>query len=126
MKVNYNGKKVYSGDSTDLLDLAGKLSTDLGQAVKESDLVIEYSPEELAAQVDAVKNKGELYAETGVTVPFTSKDAVGLLQIKSAFELGAEQTVMVFTNGERLPLTPDTFPDFAAWFVQKRNSFYIS
>lgn len=77
-------------------------------------------------KVDKLKVKyfGEMYADAEVLVPFTSEDAAGLLQVKAAFELGATDTTMVFSNGEKLPLTSETFPGFAAWFTQKRNSFY--
>ncbi len=77
-------------------------------------------------KVDQLKVKyfGEEYGDSGVQVPFTSDDAMGLLQVKAAFELGADDTVMVFSNDQKLPLTPESFPAFAAWFTQKRNSFY--
>jgi len=76
------------------------------------------------AELSQKKRKGEVYAKTGVTVPFTSQDAMGLLQVKAAFELGAASTIMLFSNGQKLPMTAEDFPAFAVWFTQKRNSFF--
>lgn len=68
--------------------------------------------------------RGEEYAESGVMVPFRSDDALGLLQVKAAFDLGVSRTVIEFSNGQKLPMTPAEFPAFAKWFAEKRNSFY--
>lgn len=76
-----------------------------------------------AAASDA-KRIGEVYADTGITVPFASEDALALMQVQAAFGLGVKNTVIQFSNGAELPMTPDKFPAFASWFVNKRNSFY--
>lgn len=70
------------------------------------------------------KRNGEVYADTGVTVSFTSDDAMALLQVKAAFELGATSTVIEFSNGQKLPMTADKFLAFAGWFTAKRNAFF--
>ena len=61
----------------------------------------------------------------GYMIPFTSEDAVGLLQVSAAFELGIQNTNIEFSNGTKMPITKDEFPAFAAWFVEQRNSFFV-
>jgi len=75
---------------------------------------------------EANKNNGEVYVLNGVDylVPFTSIDAVGMMQVKTAFEMGEIATNIKFTNGTTLPILVTEFLPFALWFVQKRNSFY--
>lgn len=60
----------------------------------------------------------------GTSVSLTSEDANALLQIKTAFELGATRTIMKFKNGTNMEMTPDIFAKFAPWFVEKRNEFF--
>ena len=60
----------------------------------------------------------------GTSVSLTSADALALMQIKTAFEMGETRTVFKFKNGEEMDLTPTIFAEFAPWFVQKRNEFF--
>lgn len=60
----------------------------------------------------------------GTNISLTSKDAIALLQIKAAFELGADRTVFKFENGTKMEMTPEMFPEFAAFFVKRRNEFF--
>jgi hypothetical protein len=73
---------------------------------------------------DDLKRGGSEYANTGVVVPFESADALALMQVKTAFELGADYTVIRLSNGQRLPMNAADFPAFAGWFVRQRNRFY--
>lgn len=85
------------------------------------------------------KQTGELYASTGITVPFTNEVANGLLQIKSGFADAAELVAIGgMTQAEydalsanleisatvKLPLTPATVLAFSAWFWTRRNAFF--
>lgn len=94
--------------------------------------------EELA---NIVKRAGEVYMDTGVTVPFTERDQSGIVAVKAFFdglqeavslglitqsEADAETTTMKFSNGEKLLLTRATFLPFALWFGRKRNAFFAS
>lgn len=83
----------------------------------------EPTAEELA---EIAKKTGEEYADTGITVPFSNEDSVGLLQVKAGFERGITNTVIHLSNGQKLPMSADGFPAFAAWFVKKRNAFFTS
>ena len=79
-----------------------------------------------AAEAQAkAKATGELYANSGVIVPFKNEDALALLQVKAAFEMGVPATVIEFSNGSKLPMTAPEFQAFALWFVAKRNAFFI-
>lgn len=73
------------------------------------------------------KTKGATYTLNGTDyqVPFMKDDADGLLQVKEAFNLGINETVIYFTNGTKMPITATEFMDFAVWFVNKRNSFFV-
>jgi len=58
-------------------------------------------------------------------IPFSSKDAIGMLQVKAGFELGLADTVIEFSNGTKLPIKAEEFADFAAWFVTNRNKLFV-
>ena len=61
----------------------------------------------------------------GYMVSLTNEDAMALLQVKAAFDMGITNTNIYFANGTVLPMTPTEFGDFSAWFVQQRNNFFI-
>ena len=58
-------------------------------------------------------------------ISFTSEDGNGMMQVSTAFDLGVEATTIYFSNGTKMPITPAEFDAFAAWFVQKRNEFFV-
>lgn len=58
-------------------------------------------------------------------ISFTKEDGDGLVQIKSAFELGLTQTTIHFSNGTKLLISSSEFLEFALWFVNKRNEFFL-
>jgi len=71
------------------------------------------------------KKVGEPYKKLSeLPISFTKDDAMGMLQIKTAFELGVPKTIMKFSNGTELPISAKDFKDFAIWFAKKRNSFF--
>lgn len=82
---------------------------------------IKYEKDELAK----LKTQGEFYLDTEYKVSFTSDDALGLLQVKTAFELGVTSTNIEFINGTIMPISANDFQDFAVWFANKRNSFFV-
>ena len=71
------------------------------------------------------KVNGEYYNNTEYKIPFTSNDALAVLQVKSAFEIGVTSTNIEFTNGTVMPIDHTEFQEFAVWFVNKRNDFFI-
>lgn len=58
-------------------------------------------------------------------ISFTSEDGNGMMQVRTAFDLGVEATTIHFENGTKMPITSVEFGAFAAWFVQKRNEFFV-
>ena len=58
-------------------------------------------------------------------ISFTKDDGDGLVQVKSAFELGLTQTIIHFSNGTKMPISLSEFTSFALWFVNKRNEFFL-
>ena len=58
-------------------------------------------------------------------ISFTSEDGNGMMQVRTAFDLGVEATTIYFSNGTKMPITTAEFGAFAAWFVQKRNEFFV-
>ena len=58
-------------------------------------------------------------------ISFTSEDGNGLMQVRTAFDLGVEATTIHFENGTKMPIASTEFGAFAAWFVQKRNEFFV-
>ena len=129
------------------IDIAGKIyGIDKGQEELISDDWVELSDEELAERLKptpeqvAQNERAEAKAArlsamlSGVPYPldgveyqisFTSDDGNGLLQVKAAFDLGVEATNIHFENGTIMPITAGEFSAFAAWFVAKRNEFFI-
>ena len=95
----------------------------------------EYTQEELDAQALEQANikAKELRAAAmlegadynGFQISFTSEDGNGMTQVSAAFELGVEATTIHFENGPEMPITSEEFGAFAAWFVQKRNEFFV-
>lgn len=79
--------------------------------------------ESAAAEKAWVKTHGEAYGE--FLIPFTNEDALGMLQVKAAFEMGVTGTNIEFSNGTIMPISSESFPAFAAWFVQKRNGYFV-
>jgi len=69
-----------------------------------------------------IKREGKEY--NGYKVPFTSKDAIGMMQVKMAFDTGLRRTTIHFSNGTKMRVTSSTFDDFAKWFVKERAKFF--
>lgn len=82
-------------------------------------VVPDYSQEEIQ---NRTKRDGEDY--NGYQIPFMNDDALALMQVKSAFEMGVTSTNIEFTNGTVMPMNVTEFQEFAVWFVNKRNSFF--
>jgi len=81
----------------------------------------------LEAEMSARKQTGKPYELNGIVyqVPFTVEDATGMLQVKAAFDLGLHFTNFHFSNGVIMPLHSSEFLDFALWFANERNNFFI-
>ncbi|MGE4399388.1 MAG: hypothetical protein AB7D29_07695 [Campylobacterales bacterium] len=105
--------------------------------LSEAELVemLKPTPEQEAAIAEA-KAKAERIAamlnggvytlgNTDYRVSFTKDDGDGLMQVKSAFELGLTSTTIHFENGTKMPISAAEFGAFAAWFVAKRNEFFV-
>ena len=71
--------------------------------------------------------EGDVYTLDGkeYRVSFAKDDGDGIMQVKSAFELGLASTIIYFANGTKMPITAEEFEAFAVWFVNKRNEFFV-
>jgi hypothetical protein len=87
----------------------------------------EYEDISAEYQIEKAKKEGAVYTLNGVDykISLTSDDAVGLMQIKTAFDLGVPKTVLYCANGTKVPLTPSDLMPLAQWFTQKRNQFFV-
>ena len=117
---------VMSGDNYVLLSnksVVAAAAVDLAIATQQNELADAQTAKAIADH----KTNGELYTLGGVEyqVPFMKDDADGLLQVKSAFDMGVLSTNIHFTNGTIMPITSTEFAAFAMWFVEKRNSFFV-
>lgn len=108
MTVLYKARPIFVGQNANLDFLAKDLNVD------KSEFTIELTKEEKRMNADY----------NGTSVSLTSKDALALMQIKTAFEMGETRTVLKFENGTKMELTPVTFTGFATWFIAKRNEFF--
>lgn len=95
-------------EDSDILDKVKELQTDY----------------ELKQENRALKTGGKVYPGTEYKISFTKEDALGLLQIKAAFELGLHKTVFEFSNGTKFPIDALGFKPFARWFVNERSKFF--
>lgn len=85
---------------------------------------VELGETESAELIKAIeKTEGALYGS--YKVPFMNEDAIGMLQVKAAFEMGVTNTNIEFSNGTIMPMSVSDFPAFAAWFAQKRNGYFV-
>lgn len=76
----------------------------------------------------SIKNTGYIYTLNNIDyqIPLMKDDADGLAQVNLGFMKQAfTETVIYFSNGTKLPIKADEFDDFAVWFAEKRNSFFI-
>ena len=95
---------------------------------KELDAIaLEQAKQEAKEQRAAAMLEGDVYTLDGkeYRVSFTKDDGDGLMQVKSAFELGLASTIIYFANGTKMPITAEEFEAFAVWFVNKRNEFFV-
>ena len=126
---------------------AGKAQVGQGTFVPDGFIVYETEPQELLDLLEAERLEQEEQALkleqskardeamlTGVIynlnnedyqISFTKEDGDGLVQVKSAFELGLTQTTIHFSNGTKMQISSSDFSAFALWFVNKRNEFFI-
>ena len=115
----FNDKRYFDFDAEALNALVS--SGDLTQ-VQADAIISEHNAKQSASEA---KTSGKEYLSTGVIVPFKSDDAMAVLQVKAAFEVGVTSTVFKFSNGQQLPITQTEFAEFAAWFAAERNAFFV-
>lgn len=125
----------------------GKQESGIGEFVPDGFTVYENEPQELVDALALEKQEQEEQALkleqskardeamlSGATytlnnidyqISFAKEDGDGLVQVKSAFELGLTQTTIHFSNGIKMPISSSEFQAFALWFVNKRNEFFL-
>jgi len=60
----------------------------------------------------------------GSIISFTKEDGDGVVQVKIAFEMGLQETIIHFKCGTKLPMKVQDFNEFALWFIQERDKFF--
>ena len=107
-----------------VLDKNSSGTIELDNPYKENGEFIDLTSEHLSP---FSKRIGETYTLNGVDylIPFMKDDADGIIQVKIAFEMGVTSTIIHFTNGVHMPITPDELTAFGVWFVNKRNEYFI-
>jgi len=113
VKLQHNGNTIYNIDTVD--DRAYLISLGVDVEALEAEM--------REAEAKAERKMNADY--NGVSVSLTSKDAVGLLQVQSAFALGVESTKFVFANGTVMTLDKESFVEFATWFAVERNKLFV-
>ena len=109
---------------------------EVGQEPKELLDLLEVEREEQEEQAlkleqskarDEAMLAGDVYSLNNIDykISFTKDDGDGLVQVKSAFELGLTNTTIHFENGTNMQISSSEFTAFASWFVTKRNEFFI-
>ena len=122
-------------DGTDCSFLGYEFLEEVEEPKQEGFYAIEVAPvnnKQTWKLIPIVKTPDELRAEAmiqgadynGYRISFTKDDGDGLMQVKTAFELGLTETVIYFDCGTKMPMKVEDFNAFALWFVNKRNEFF--
>jgi len=149
LRSSYESSGTWPEDATELSDVEkstywNKQAPDgkqLGADGNGRPVWVDLPPPSDEEMISRAKIAGEVYADTGVTVPFTEQDQNGVVAVKAFFdglkeavskelitqsEADAETTTIKFSNGQKLQLTNQTFLPFALWFGRKRNGFFTN
>ena len=122
-------------DNTDCSFLGYEFLEEVEQPKQEGFYAVEVAPvnnKQTWELIPIVKTAEELRAEAmiqgaeynGYQISFTKDDGDGLMQVKTAFDLGLTETVIHFDCGTKMPMKVEDFNAFALWFVNKRNEFF--
>lgn len=120
----------------------GKAQVGQGTFVPDGFIVYENEPQELVDAwyldeleqeslkkiIEEVEHRKSLMLEgmnyNGYKISFTKDDGDGVVQVRSAFEMGLTNTVIKFDCGTKMPISSSEFNDFGIWFVTERNKFF--
>ena len=122
-------------DGTDCSFLGFEFLEEVEEPKQEGFYAVEIAPvnnKQTWELIPIVKTAEELRAEAmiqgaeynGYQISFTKDDGDGLMQVKTAFDLGLTETVIHFDCGTKMPMKVEDFNAFALWFVNKRNEFF--
>ena len=122
-------------DGTDCSFLGYEFLEEVEEPKQEGFYAVEVDPvnnKQTWELIPIVKTPDELRDEAmlqgadynGYRISFTKDDGDGLMQVKTAFELGLTETVIHFDCGTKMPMKVEDFNAFALWFVNKRNEFF--
>lgn len=102
-----------------------------GNVTEHEDAPIIKRTQEKIAQEAELKQKQERknlmlqgLEYNGYKISFTKDDGDGVVQVKSAFEMGLASTIIHFDCGTNMPIQKSEFNDFALWFMVERNKFF--
>lgn len=107
------------------VDIDGKITEHEDAPIvekSEEELKLQYETEQEQKRKDLML-QGSVYK--GHQISFTKDDGDGVVQVKSAFEVGLPATVLHFDCGTTMTINAEDFSEFALWFVKERNKFFI-
>ena len=123
-------------DNTDCSFLGYEFLEEVEEPKQDGFYAIEVAPvnnKQTWELIPIVKTPDELRDEAmlqgaeynGYQISFTKDDGDGLMQVKTAFDLGLTETVIHFDCGTKMPMRKEDFTEFALWFVVERNKFFV-
>ena len=115
-KIEKNGKKLCNVDTVADREFLEAHGIDVDAVEAEVTANIEAETAREFAKMNCDYN--------GMNISITSKDALGLLQVQSAFNLGLKSTKFVFENGTVMELKAKDFASFATFFATERNKLF--
>ena len=125
VKEIYGGNFIIRGDKVTLKN-GNVINLDNDEILqKAKELEEEYKKQQA---IEKIKTEGLDYTLNGKTykISLTNKDAMGMLQVAKAFELGIEETVIWFSNGTKGVIKKEEFENLAKWFAEKRNLLFTN
>jgi len=123
-----NNNQIFAYDDEQVRQGYGKGLTLITEA--EKDEILAPTAEELAEQAKAQAKLDRKEAMltgfdyNGTMISVTAEDGNGLVQVKTAFDMGLTETVFKLENGNSLLLNNDNFNEFATVFIAERNKFF--
>lgn len=123
LEVDENGE-LYKYYLLDIDTVTGKYERDMA---KITDAVNAKAESDASISRDEEMLLGVKYTLNSVDymVSVTKDDGDGIVQVKTAFDLGATSTNIHFKNGTKMPMVVADFNAFALWFIVERNKFFV-
>lgn len=109
----------------DILPPDNYMFTRDGECVPTPEYATSLEEERRKEEREQSRRTGKIYEPWGIVIPFTSKDAAGVMNIHSLFSVGGTSTTMRLSNGVERIVYSNEFPDFIQWFMLERNNYFL-